>query len=74
MAHGARSKMIWAAAALLLGMLWTGTIAAQTAAHDSSGAKSGVRTIDNPDGGRIYLGAMAGQTTPQDAMGRPCIA
>jgi hypothetical protein len=70
MAHGARRKMIWAAAALLLGMLWTGVSAAQAAAHDSSGAKSGVRSIDNPDGGRIYLGAMAGQLTPQDALGK----
>ncbi len=69
MAHGTRGRITWAATALLLGMIWSGTIAAQTAAHDSSGASS-VRTIDNPDGGRIYLGAMSEQLTPKDALGR----
>ena len=73
MAHGARSKISWAATALLLGMIWTGTIAAQTAAHDSSGASS-VKTIDNPDGGRIYLGAMSEQLTPRMRWGGLCIA
>jgi hypothetical protein len=69
-AHRALRKMIWAATASLLGTLSTGKIAAQAPAHDTSGAQSGVRTIDNPDGGRIYLGAMAGQLTPQDALGK----
>jgi hypothetical protein len=58
-----------AVTAMLLGMLSSGTIAAQGAAHDTSGG-SGVKTIDNPDGGRIYLGALAGQATLQQAMGR----
>lgn len=66
MAHRAPRKMTWTATALLLGTLWVGRLAAQAPAHDSIV----VRTIDNPDGGRIYLGALAGQHTPQDAMGK----
>jgi len=62
--------MIWAAAALLLGTLWIGRSAAQAPAHDSSGAQSDVKTIENPAGGHIYLGAVAGQPTPQDALGK----
>lgn len=33
-----------------------------------SGAQ--VKTIDNPGGGHIYLGALAGQPTPQEAFGK----
>jgi hypothetical protein len=62
--------MIGAASALLLGVLWIGSIAAQTATHDSSAATSGIKTIVNPSGGKIYFGAVAGQTTPQDALGK----
>jgi hypothetical protein len=66
MAHRALRKLKRPAMALLLGSLWIGRIAAQAPAHDSSG----VKTIDNPDGGRIYLGGLAGQATPQVAMGK----
>jgi len=69
-AHRALRKMMMASAASLLGALWIGKIAAQAPARDSSGAQSGVKTIDNPSGGRIYLGALAGQSTPQVAMGK----
>jgi hypothetical protein len=62
--------MIWAAGAMLPVALWSGMSAAQAPAQSSGGAQSGVRTIDVPGGGRIYLGALAGQPTPQDAMGR----
>ncbi|HZS62705.1 MAG TPA: hypothetical protein VFA43_25825 [Gemmatimonadaceae bacterium] len=33
-------------------------------------ASAQVKTIDNPGGGRIYLGALAGQPTPQEAFGK----
>jgi len=70
MVHGTRRMMFLPAGALLLGTLWTGASAAQAATHDSSNATSGIKIIDNPDGGRIYLGAMTGQLTPQDALGK----
>ncbi len=70
MAHETPRKMMWAATAFLLGTLCTAGVAAQTPAHDTGAAQSGIKTIDNPDGGRIYLGALAGQPTPQDALGK----
>jgi len=40
-------------------------------ATDSGGAQSGFKTIAMPTGGGyIYLGALAGQPTPEDAMGK----
>ena len=65
MSHGT-STMMRAATVLLLGTLVTGTIAAQ--AHDSSRAQP-LKTIDNPAGGRIYLDAIAEQSTPPEALG-----
>jgi hypothetical protein len=56
--------------ALLLGALWTLTSAAQAPAADSGAVLTGVKTIENPGGGRIYLGKMAGQPTPPEAMGK----
>lgn len=70
MALSARRQMIWAAGAMLLGALWTGISGAQTPTQSNGGAQSGVKTIDNPEGGRIYLGVLAGQPTPQDALGK----
>lgn len=55
---------------MLLAALSTGCKAAQTPAQSSSSAPAGVRTIDVPNAGRIYLGAFAGQPTPADAMGK----
>jgi hypothetical protein len=69
MAHRTRGQMIWAAGAVL-GVLWTGMSVAQAPAQSGGGAQSGVKTIDNPGGGRIYIGALAGQPTPEDAMGK----
>jgi hypothetical protein len=62
--------MMWAALTLLLGTLWIGRIAAQASAHDSSGAQSTMKTIDNPGGGHIYLGGLTGQLTPPEALGK----
>lgn len=69
MAHRVLTKLMTTATASLLGIIWIGAIAAQSPAHDSSGAQS-VKTIDNPGGGRITLSALAGRSTPQDAMGK----
>jgi len=69
MAHEARRRMICAASAMLLGLLCTGISAAQAPAQ-SGGAQGSVRTINNPGGGKILLGAIAGQPTPQDALGK----
>jgi hypothetical protein len=56
---------------LLLGAALTVTSAAQApAAPDTSTALSGIKTIDNPSGGRIYLGVLKGQPTPAEAMGK----
>ena len=62
--------MIWAAGAMLPVALLSGMSVAQAPAQSSGGAQSGVRTIAVPSGGTIYLGAMAGQLAPQDAMGK----
>ena len=40
------------------------------AATNSGGAQAGFKTITMPNGGNLYLGALAGQPTPEDAMGR----
>jgi len=39
-------------------------------ATQSGTALSGIKVINNPGGGRVYLGALAGQPTPEDAMGK----
>jgi hypothetical protein len=62
--------MMWAACAMLLAALSTGMSGAQTPAQNSGGAQSGVKTIAVAGGGTIYWGALAGQTTPEDAMGK----
>jgi hypothetical protein len=62
--------MIWTAGAMLLGAFWTGVIGAQAPAQGGGGSLAGVKTIDNPGGGRIFLGVLAGQPTPQQAMGK----
>lgn len=69
MAHRAWRHMIWAAG-LLPGVLWTGMNVAQAPAQSSSAAQTGIKTIANPGGGTIYLGVLAGQPTPEDAMGK----
>ncbi|MGB9409019.1 MAG: hypothetical protein WCA89_15900 [Terracidiphilus sp.] len=80
MTLGTRKHVIWAAGAMLLAALSTGMYLAQTPAHksgaaqapaqNSGGAQAGIKTIDMPNGGHIYWGVMAGQPTPQDAMGK----
>src|ERR1039458_3648480 len=70
MASTARRLMIWAAGALLLGALSTGMSIAQAPAQSSGGGQAGIKTIDNPDGGHIYLGVLAGQPAPQEALGK----
>lgn len=40
------------------------------AATNSGGAQAGFKTITMPNGGHVYLGALAGQPTPEDAMGK----
>ena len=62
--------MIWAAGAMLLAALSTGMSVAQTPAPSGTGAQAGIKTIAIPNGGTIYLGALAGQPTPEDAMGK----
>jgi hypothetical protein len=68
MVQRARKRTIWAAVALLLGAQWTGMRVAQ--AQSSGTAQAGIKSIDNPTGGHIYLGALMGQPTPEDAMGK----
>ena len=70
MAHRAGRRMIWTAGAMLLGALCTGVSGAQAPAQSGGGTLAGVKTIDNPGGGRIFLGVLAGQPTPQQAMGK----
>ena len=70
MTHGARRRVIWVAAAMLLGVLCAGTGVAQAPSQSGGGAQGGVRTIDNPGGGKVFIGAIAGQPTPQDALGK----
>ena len=61
---------IYAATALLIGTPWSGSMLAQAPAHDGSVAQSAFKTIDNPGGGHIYLGSLAAQLTPQEALGK----
>jgi hypothetical protein len=68
MSHKAQRRMICAATAML-GMLGTGIGAAQAPAQ-SGAAQGAVRTINNPGGGKIFIGAIAGQPTPQVALGK----
>ena len=70
MAYEVQGRMIWAAGVIMLGALWIGTGMAQGSAQTSDGAQGSVKIIDNPDGGHLYLGALAGQPTPQDALGK----
>ena len=70
MTHRTRIHMIWAGGAMLLAALSTGMSLAQTPAPNSAGAQAGIKTIVLPNGGTIYLGVLAGQPTPQDAMGK----
>jgi hypothetical protein len=62
--------MILVEGAMLLAALSTGMSVAQTPAQNTSGAQAGIKTIVIPNGGTIYLGALAGQPTPPDAMGK----
>lgn len=55
---------------MLLAALSTRMSVAQTPAQNTSGAQAGIKTIAIPNGGTIYLGALAGQPTPPDAMGK----
>jgi hypothetical protein len=70
MTHRTWRRMNWAGSAMLLAALSTGTSLAQTPAQNSGGAQAGIKTIVLPTGGTIYLGVLAGQPTPQDAMGK----
>jgi hypothetical protein len=62
--------MILVEGAMLLAALSTRMSVAQTPAQNTSGAQAGIKTIAIPNGGTIYLGALAGQPTPPDAMGK----
>ncbi len=44
--------------------------AATQAAQSSGGTQAGYKTIAMPNGGHVYWGALAGQPTPEDAMGK----
>ena len=70
MSYTALRHMIWASVAILLGAFSIGCRAAQTPPQSNSGTQAGIKTIDIPNGGHIYIGALAGQPTPQDAMGK----
>lgn len=70
MAHRIQRQMIWAAGAILLTALWPAWGLAQSTAQGSSGALSGIKTVDIPNGGHIYMGVLAGQPTPVDALGK----
>jgi len=70
MTHRTRRYMILVEGAMLLAALSTGMSVAQTPAQNTSGAQAGIKTIVIPNGGTIYLGALAGQPTPPDAMGK----
>lgn len=69
MAHWIQKKSISTAAVLLLSTRWTATNLAQSPAQ-SGGAPAGIRKIDVPNAGHIYIGGLAGQPTPADAMGK----
>jgi hypothetical protein len=62
--------MTWVEGAMLLAALSTGMSVAQTPAANTAGAQAGIKTIAVPNGGTIYMGALAGQPTPADAMGK----
>ena len=70
MTHRTRRRMIWAGGVMLLAALSTGMSLAQAPAQNSGGAQAGIKTIVLPNSGTIYLGVLAGQPTPQDAMGK----
>ena len=70
MARKVLRRAVWAAGAMLLGVLCTGTCAAQAPAQSSGPVQGGVKTINNPGGGKILLGALPDQPTPQDALGK----
>jgi len=70
MTHRTRRHMILVEGAMLLAALSTRMSVAQTPAQNTSGAQAGIKTIAIPNGGTIYLGALAGQPTPPDAMGK----
>src|ERR1700739_3611728 len=67
-----------AACVMLLGALSTGCKAAPAPATSGAAAQAGqsstatgnIKAIDMPNGGHIYMGALAGQPTPEDAMGK----
>lgn len=69
MAQAVRRCVACATGAVLLAALCS-TGAAQTQAQGSGGAPAGIKTIDIPNGGHIYFGPLAGQPTPEDAMGK----
>jgi hypothetical protein len=60
----------WVGGAMLLAALSTAMSTAQTPAPNTAGAQAGIKTIPIPNGGTIYMGALAGQPTPADAMGK----
>jgi hypothetical protein len=66
----ARGYRLGVSRALFLGALWTiASVAHASAAQRTGALPAGVKTIDNPSGGHVYLGALMGQPTPEQAMG-----
>ena len=66
----ARSVRRTITSAILFAALCCGAGAAQTQGQASNGSQAGIKTIDVPNGGHIYFGPLAGQPTPEDAMGK----
>lgn len=65
MTHRAGRAAIWGALLLIAALMGM-----KAQAQNGGGVPAGVKTIANPDGGTIYLGALAGQPTPEEAMGK----
>jgi hypothetical protein len=67
MTQAPRKNILYAAAVLLL---LAGPAFAQSPAPSTTGTLTGVKTIQVAGGGTIYMGALAGQPTPQTGMGK----
>ena len=70
MVNRVRHRTIWATALLLAALLTAPSLAQQQAAPNGGALPPGVRVIENPSGGRIYLGGIGGPVTPEQAMGK----
>ena len=64
-----RCRRILVAGSLLL-MATRAAISTAQPPQNNASLQSGIKTIDSPGGGHIYLGIIPGQPAPQDALGK----